>query len=117
MKHRVIIALGSCQQQAAHIQWASERLICLLDDCLLSRRLWTADIKGSGKWYMNRLAVGMTELSTDALLVLLKEMEAATGRTKTIVTIDLDLMQYDEERYHEKDWQRPYVQNIIHDIL
>ena len=44
-------------------------------------------------------------------------MEAVTGRTKTEVTIDLDLMQYDEERYHEKDWQRPYVQNIIHDIL
>jgi hypothetical protein len=33
------------------------------------------------------------------------------------VTIDLDLLQYDEQRYHEKDWQRPYVSLIINDIL
>ncbi|MBP3776986.1 MAG: 2-amino-4-hydroxy-6-hydroxymethyldihydropteridine diphosphokinase [Paludibacteraceae bacterium] len=117
MKHRVIIALGSNQQQAVHIQWASECLLCLLDDCLLSRRLWTADIKGSGKWYMNRLVTGMTDLSADDLQALLKETEAATRRTKARVTIDLDLMQYDDCRYHEKDWQRPYIQNIIQDIL
>ncbi len=117
MKHRVIIALGSNHQQAVHIQWASECLLHLLDDCRLSHRLWSADIKGTGKWYMNRLVMGMTDLSADDLQVLLKETEAMTGRTKTMVTIDLDLMQYDDCRYHEKDWQRPYIQDIIQDIL
>ena len=117
MKHRVIIALGSNCRQAAHIHWASERLTFLLDDCRLSRMLWTADIKGSGRWYINRLATGYTELSTDQLRQLLKQIEAETGRTPEQVTIDLDLMQYDEQRYHEKDWQRPYVTSIINDIL
>mgnify|MGYP002622603276 CR=1 FL=1 len=117
MKHHVIIALGSNHQQAVYIQWASERVMQLLDDCRLSRCLWTADIKGTGKWYMNRLAIGMTDLSADDLQVMLKETEALTGRTKDMVTIDLDLMQYDDCRYHEKDWQRPYIQNIIQDIL
>ena len=117
MKHRVIIALGSNYRQSAHIRWASERLSFLLDNCRLSRMLWTADIKGSGKWYMNRLVTGYTELSTDQLQQLMKQIEAETGRTPEQVTIDLDLMQYDEQRYHEKDWQRPYVTSIINDIL
>jgi 2-amino-4-hydroxy-6-hydroxymethyldihydropteridine diphosphokinase len=116
MKHRVIIALGSNYRQSAHIHWASERLSFLLDDCRLSSVLWTADIKGSGKWYMNRLAAGYTELTADDLQQLLKQTEAETGRTKEAVTIDLDLLQYDEQRYHEKDWQRPYVTHIIDDI-
>ena len=117
MKHRVIIALGSNCRQAAHIHWASERLTFLLDDCRLSRMLWTADIKGSGRWYMNRLATGYTELSVDDLQQLLKQTEAETGRTHEMVTIDLDLLLYDEQHYHEKDWQRPYVASIINDIL
>ena len=113
MKHRVIIALGSNSRQAAHIHWASERLSYLLDDCRLSRMLWTADIKGSGRWYMNRLVVGKTELSVDDLQNLLKQIESETRRTHEAVTIDLDLMLYDGQRYHEKDWQRPYVTKLI----
>lgn len=113
MKHQVLIALGSNTRQPVHIQWASERLSFLLSDCRLSRTLWTADIKGSGKWYMNRLIEGTTELSVEDLQVLLKETETAAGRTKQMVTIDLDLMRYDDVRYHEKDWQRSYIQNIM----
>ena len=75
--------------------------------------LWTADIKGSGRWYMNRLVVGKTELSVDDLQNLLKQIESETRRTHEAVTIDLDLMQYDGQRYHEKDWQRPYVTMLI----
>lgn len=117
MKHRVIIALGSNDRQAAHIRWASELLETLLEDCHFSRTLWTADIKGSGKWYMNRLAVGMTEHSLETIEATLKQVERETGRKHDIVTIDLDLLSYDGQRFHEKDWQRPYVQHIIHDIL
>ena len=117
MKHPVIIALGSNCRQAVHIRWASERLSFLLADCRLSRVLWTADIKGSGKWYMNRLAAGYTELSVEALQQLLKQIEAQAGRTPDKVTIDLDLLQYDNQRYHEKDWERNYVSAIINDIL
>lgn len=117
MRHRVIIALGSNNLQAVHIQWASERLNTFLEDCLLSRTLWTADIKGSGKMYMNRLACGWTELSSDVLQQTLKQIEMETGRSQDRITIDLDLLQYDGKRYHEKDWQRPYVINILNDIL
>jgi len=79
--------------------------------------LWTADVKGSGKWYMNRLVAGLTTLSAEELQQLLKATEGETGRNHERVTIDLDLMQYDNLRYHEKDWQRRYITDIINDIL
>jgi len=58
---------------------------------------------------MNQLAYATTTLSVDELQTALKEIEASTGRTKSLITIDLDLMQYDQQRYHEKDWQRDYI--------
>lgn len=115
MKHLVIIALGSNYLPSVYIQWASEHLTTLLDHYQLSRRLWTADIKGSGKMYQNRLAYGTTTLSTEELQQTLKQIEASTGRTKERVTIDLDLMQYDKERYHQKDWQRSYIKLLYDD--
>ena len=48
---------------------------------------------------------------------ILKQIEMETGRSQDRITIDLDLLQYDGKRYHEKDWQRSYVINILNDIL
>ena len=109
----VLIALGSNYHQSAHIQWASQRLSALLADVTFSRVLWTPDIHGRGLWYMNRLLWGHTTLSSTQLTSLLKQIEQETGRTKQHVTIDLDLMQYDKERYHLDDWQRPYIQQLL----
>jgi 7,8-dihydro-6-hydroxymethylpterin-pyrophosphokinase len=46
----------------------------------------------------------------------LKEIEIESGRTKERITIDLDLMLYDHQRFHEKDWQRPYF-TVLFDEL
>ena len=109
----VLIALGSNYHQSAHIQWASQRLAALLADVTLSPILWTPDIHGRGLWYMNRLLRARTMLSPTQLTALLKQIEQETQRTKQHVTIDLDLMQYDDQRFHHDDWQRPYIQNLI----
>jgi len=109
----VLIALGSNYHQSAHIQWASQRLSALLSDVTLSRVLWTPDIHGRGQWYMNRLLRAKTSLSPTQLTSLLKQIEQETQRTKQHVTIDLDLMQYDQKRYHLDDWQRPYIQQLL----
>ena len=109
----VLIALGSNYHQSAHILWASQRLTALLADVTLSPILWTPDIHGRGLWYMNRLLRARTMLSPTQLTALLKQIEQETQRTKQHVTIDLDLMQYDDQRFHLDDWQRPYIQNLI----
>ena len=109
----VLIALGSNYHQSAHILWASQRLAALLADVTLSPILWTPDIHGRGLWYMNRLLRARTMLSPTQLTALLKQIEQETQRTKQHVTIDLDLMQYDDQRFYLDDWQRPYIQNLI----
>ena len=109
----VLIALGSNYHQSAHILWASQRLAALLADVTLSPVLWTPDIHGRGLWYMNRLLRARTMLSPTQLTALLKQIEQETQRTKQHMTIDLDLMQYDDQRFHLDDWQRPYIQNLI----
>lgn len=114
---QVIIALGSNHQQAAHLHWASQRLATLLHHVHFSPLLWTEDIHGTGIWYLNRLASGTTTLSVDALQQALKQMETESQPGKVQVTIDLDLMQYDGQRYHDRDWPRPYIQRLINDIL
>ena len=113
----VIIALGSNSCPAVHVQWASQWLSHTFHDVRLSRTLWTPDIKGTGRYYMNRLAIATTTLSRAAVEQLLKETEGRTGRNPDRVTLDLDLMQYDDTRYHLKDWPRPYIQQLIPDIL
>ena len=65
---------------------------------------------------MNRLAVGNTPLTVSELEQQLKEIESQLGRTKQQVTIDLDLMLYDEKQYHLADWPRPYIQQLLPDI-
>ncbi len=113
----VIIALGSNSCPAAHIHWASQWLSQAFPGIRFSRTLWTPDVKGTGRFYMNRLAAGTTALSREAVEQLLKQAEAATRRSADSVTLDLDLMQYDGERLHLKDWPRPYIQQLIPDIL
>ena len=49
----------------------------------------------------------------------LKETEKRLGRTHNedgIVTIDLDLLQYDNEQFHLKDWSRNYVKDLIKEL-
>ena len=114
---QVIIALGSDTRQSVHIQWASQQLSCSLENFRLSRRLWTQDIRGNGRMYMNQLAIGYTHLALDELELLLKQLERKAGRTRDHVNIDLDLMLFGSQRFHLKDWPRPYIQQLLPDIL
>ena len=109
----ILIALGSNYHQSAHIRWATQRLTTLFADVSTSRVLWTPDIHGRGLWYMNRLLRARTTLSATQLTALLKQIEQESRRTKEHVTIDLDLMLYDAERYHLADWERPYIQKLL----
>ena len=48
----------------------------------------------------------------------LKQIETDFGRTpekrqRGIVPIDLDILQYGDQRHHERDWQRPYVADLL----
>jgi 7,8-dihydro-6-hydroxymethylpterin-pyrophosphokinase len=58
-----------------------------------------------------------SNISASELIQRLKAIESETHRDKQHVTIDLDLMLYNSQRFHEQDWPQPYIQQIINDIL
>lgn len=116
---KAIIAIGTNDRQVAHMHWVTQRLNSLLGAVRFSRILWTPDSKGSGRYYMNRLAAADVDVSTtaDGLQQVLKNLEAETHRQPGRVTLDLDLLLLGDVRYHLSDWPRPYVQQLINDII
>ena len=113
---QVVIALGSNHLQSANMHWGAERLKSMLTITCMSRRLWTMDVKNTGCWYMNQLVTATTDMEFDELERRLKAIEQESQRTTQHVTLDLDILLYDTTRYHEKDWSRPYVQQLLPDL-
>ena len=113
---KVLIAIGSCHRQPVYMAWSLGVLRSLLSDLKLSRTIWTKDVHGSSRLYMNRLAAGITQLSADQLERALKMAEQQAQRTKEHITLDLDLLEYDGHRRHQDDWSRPYVARLLPDF-
>lgn len=69
--------------------------------------------------YLNQLAVGETMLGADDLNEKLKEIEQSLDRKHDgsgRVTIDIDLLLYDDVRYHLRDWERDYVKDLLPEL-
>ena len=118
--HRCIISLAANCQQEENLARARECLGRILTDMSFTEELWTAPVGTVRRLdkYLNQLLYAETSLSVEELTSRLKEIEMLMGRTdddrrQGIVRIDLDLMQYDKERYHLRDWERPYIQSLL----
>ena len=78
----------------------------------------TQSLEASPTMYLNQLVEATTALTADELTQALKDIEQQMGRTQEdrrrgIVRIDLDLLLYGEQRYHLRDWERPYVKALL----
>ena len=72
----------------------------------------------SDELYLNQLVYGETTLDADQLETLFKQLERSMGRTPAerqlgIVRIDIDLLQHADTRYHQKDWDRDYIKQLL----
>ena len=120
--HRVILSLAANRFQKSNLAKARECLGKLLTDINFTSELWTEPLSSSRQeLYLNQLAEGSTELTLDDLNQRLKAIESSFGRTSRkrllgIVPIDLDILRYDDQRLHERDWQRPYVTQLIGEL-
>ena len=116
----VIISLASNENQEANMAAAREQLAQLLSEVHFTSAIWTEPVNCSRKkTYLNQLCKGTTVFGEGLLCEVLKETEKRLGRTHNedgIVTIDLDLLQYDNQRYHLRDWERNYVKNLISEL-
>ena len=95
-------------------------LIQLLTEVRFTRAIYTEPVNSLRKEpYLNQLCEGSTALGSELLSEVLKEHEKRQGRTHNedgIVTLDLDLMQYDDVRYHLRDWERNYIKDLINEL-
>ena len=119
-EHSVIISLASNENQEANMARAREQLTQLLTEAHFTSAIWTEPIHSIRKEpYLNQLCKGTTAFSEGLLCEVLKETEKRLGRTKNedgIVAIDLDLLQYDKQRHHLRDWERNYVKDLIGEL-
>ncbi len=119
MPHKVLISLASNFEHEANLSEARRRLSALFLTREYSDAIWTEPVNAKRDGlYLNQLLLASTRLSVKRLSELLKQMEHKMGRTaddrrQGIVRIDLDLLLYDDHRYHEPDWERPYVKKLL----
>ena len=119
-QHQILISLASNDQQEKHLAAAREQLTQLLTEARFTPAIWTEPYGNvQSKKYLNQLCEGTTALGEGLLCEVLKELEKRLGRTKNedgIVAIDLDLMEYDGQRYHLRDWDRNYVKDLLKEL-
>lgn len=120
--HRVILSLAANRYQKSNLAKARVCLGKLLTDVSYTSELWTEPLSSSRReLYLNQLAEGTTSLTLDELNKQLKDIETSFGRTAQkrrlgIVPIDIDILAFDGEHYHERDWQRSYVTSLIGEL-
>ena len=125
--HHIIISLASNFNQEANLEAARTALTQLLVEAHFTSAIWTEPVGNvqcsmfnvQSEKYLNQLCSGTTAFGPNLLSEVLKETEKRQGRTHNedgIVTLDLDLLQYDDERFHLRDWERYYVKNLINEL-
>lgn len=118
----IILALGSNVGQERHITAAQQLLEERIIGMRFTRSIWTEPIDTvSDKPYLNCIGDGETSLTFRKLTEVITEIENVLGRERTPshhqqVTIDIDILLYNGKHYHEKDWERPYIQKLLKDI-
>lgn len=118
--HEVIISLGSNENQEANLAKAREQLTQLMTEVHFTSAIWTEPENSTRKVpYLNQLCKGTTAFGEGLLCEVLKETEKRIGRIKNedgIVVIDLDLLAYDGQKHHLRDWRRDYVKNLLNEL-
>ena len=119
-QHQIIISLASNSNQEANLQAARSQLTQLLTEVHFTSAIWTEPVNCIRKEpYLNQLCRATTAFSMNLLNEVLKETEKRLGRTHNedgIVAIDLDLLQYDEEQHHLRDWSTSYIKDLMNEL-
>lgn len=120
MMHHVLIALASNHNQEKNLSEGRKALAQILTSTSFTKALWTKaeGIPAPAPLYLNQLVSAETPLGADELTCCLKAIEQRQGRNADArregrVALDLDLMEYDGERHHERDWSRTYMKQLL----
>ena len=105
-------------------QQAVQRQLRVAAYCRFSRVMLTLPI-GMGNTnvrFANMLVVFNSTLDTEEVVSKLKQIERQCGDTRMArsrgeVIMDIDLLRYDDELFHQSDWQRHYIKTLMEEML
>lgn len=118
-KKKLIIALGTNVHKCDNMIWAKAHLFGLFgDDIIFTLLMDTEPIGMESEMFTNCLATAYTTLELEEIEQNLKYIEqkchdTIEKRAKNIVEMDIDILEYDGRKFHAKDWERPYVKELM----
>ncbi len=121
-KKRIIIGMGSNHQAPEAIRQAKALIERQFGQVSYSHEAYTKPIGIPSADFLNCLFAIHSDESVEAVNEKLKAIERACGNTpelrkKNIVVMDLDILLYEDQQLHAKDWQRPYVTEMIKELI
>ena len=120
--HNILIALGT-NVIADRIRFVETCLEQSFEEVRFTQTIPTEPIgeRFKGKQFYNAVMAGKTNLAMSEVEEQLKLIEQLAGNTLDkrnmgVVEADIDLLMYDDEKLHEKDWQRPYIKELVEEL-
>lgn len=91
------------------------------DHIVFSKSIWTLPVGIKSDKFLNCLAMTYTELEFKQTEEALKHIEQICGsrkedRIKNIVKMDIDILLFGNKTFHDKDWSRKYVKDLVKDL-
>lgn len=113
-RHKILLAIGSNDDAEKNISSIRHLLTEHFHEVQFTSVLVNPFVGFDAPDFHNQLALAYTDMEEEETVRLLKQMEQQLGRKPSDkhlhrIPADIDLLLFDNERRHEKDWQRPYV--------
>ena len=116
--HKIILALGSNHEAKVNIELAIDLLLKSIKIIQSTPSYDNESTEFPISIFTNKILVCETELSYEKLNKELKNIENVCGRnnyakTTGIIPLDIDILLYDNDRYHINDWDKPYIKYLL----
>ena len=118
--HKIILSVGTNFNYEQNAKLVKEKLTEEINEIQFSEDMLTEPIGDitSKENFLNFLVYGSTEKGVEQLVSILKLIETQCGNTKFLrdegkIAMDIDLLEYDNQRFHESDWTRDYIVKLM----
>lgn len=119
--HELIISIGTNVDHDLNMTLAKRALLTLLPDMTFTTEKWTIPVDAESDKFLNCLALATTRHGAKQIVRAFKQIERKCGdtkgkRSKGTITVDIDILKYDDEIFHKEDWQRGYIRALMREI-
>lgn len=119
----IIISIGSNYNQKENISFAKKKLAGMLgEQTSFTRDMWTEPVGIQSEKFINCICISTTRHTLLQLTKAFKQLEKKCERSKkndliNKIPLDIDILLYGDQRYHDKDWERQYIQELLNDFF